>query len=145
MTTIPCGVCDAPCHPGREHDVHESACLSIAVGLSSDPSAELSDYCRRIAYEDRLQAFQRNAMNNMPAWSPDTVMEGGSLPIPDHLARMQADPEVKPTEREDPYGYYSGRKPTAQALPPGKVRCHHCNGLQQMYPDCVNCDGKGWV
>lgn len=137
-----CGICNAPLHEGREHRLHEIACLRILTGEVVDHTVDLIAECTRISYDDRVKAFQRNAMSGLPAWSPDTVAAGGTDPIPAHLAKVQAEPE--PTERPDPFGYYSGRPPM-QALPPGRARCHVCNGLNTMYPDCFNCEGKGYL
>ena len=32
-----------------------------------------------------------------------------------------------------------------QQPPEGRVPCLVCNGLKSMYPNCVACEGRGWV
>lgn len=125
--TLDCTVCGAPLHPA-EYGPHLKACVRISVGHGKTPA--------ELAYADREAAFQRNAMANLPAWSPET--HGPTAPIPQAVT-----PPEPPAHRPDPWGYYAGR--TGTAVPEGKTKCLHCNGLSAMYPDCVNCDGKGWV
>lgn len=154
----PCRVCKAPCHSGYELHSHELACLVLAVG---DRPGDSHVHPGQLAYEDRLKAFQRNAMAGHPAWSPDTVRPGGTEPIPDHLARAQIRQGVveehgitglrkliedtAKDHAEDVTKSWYAQHETRAAVPDGRAQCASCNGLTLMYPQCHACSGKGWV
>jgi hypothetical protein len=134
---LPCVVCDAPV-PVWDYKPHIKSCAKIKLGLQR-PSGDL-------AHADRMAAYQRNAMQGHPAWSPETG--AGKEPLEQLKDDIIADRSKEATDKVRNW-YQHQRElygnPRPSAVPEGRFKCHHCNGLTHMYPDCVNCDGRGWV
>lgn len=120
-STHACPVCEAPLRSG-EYNPHIKGCIKLTLAsmssLQPKPSpSELAIECKRIHDEDQAST---------------------------HL-RLNIPPQHEPRQ---PHGWgWGSRGGGGQTfpVPEGKKLCAHCNGITHMYPNCGNCDGKGWV
>lgn len=128
MTLTPCKVCEAPCRDGHELHTHEASCVAIVAGaatvLTPLDAEALQNYCFRIHCEDQAATNLRQNVEQ------DT-----------HLPDRPPHPPSNPWARFSRGGGYGQTFP----IPEGKTLCASCNGITHMYPDCVACDGKGYV
>ncbi len=128
MNNLPCLYCEAPV-PVWDYKDHIKQCCKIKLGLET-PVMPADPFL------DRQQAYQRNAMQGHPAWSPEGKNE--STTVPDATGHSPDVDMVRDLYRHQREGYQA-------AVPEGRSRCAWCNGLTSMYVECGNCDGKGWV
>lgn len=131
-----------------EHTAHLKACEQIAMSDGKNVPLELPD-------DDILPADRKaRAWTAMRRKAEQQAMENRRLldQREGYGDQRQGPTDARPAQ-EPPAGYqwdedklrnWYQHHPPIDA-PPGKVKCQTCLGLSHMYPDCVPCDGTGWV